>query len=399
MTAGALTAWSTALFLASAMFAHDVALRLLLLFGGAACAAAFVARNWRSVSVLPPIWLPFIAWAAWATLSLAWSAEPARTLKELHNEVGYTALALVLCYVGAQARDSARIILPVLAASATLLCGVAFHHYLFSPDPFGEGWHGGPGHLSSTLLMLLPGVIAVVWYGRRHAWRPVYLWLASAVGILILVAAYTTLNRTIWIGFTVQLALMLALLSLRGHGSLPWSPRKVGIVISVILVAGIAMAAYVHAEREREGAAPGPLEKDPRIALWEETLDYIAERPLTGYGFGRGLLRNTLREETGNAMLWHSHNLFLDAVLQTGAPGLALFLLLLGATLREGWRFARNRSDATAAAGIALVAIVCGMVIRNMTDLLFLRHNALFYWGAAGLLLGWGRVYRAPASS
>jgi hypothetical protein len=47
--------------------------------------------------------------------------------------------------------------------------------------------------------------------------------------------------------------------------------------------------------------------------------------------------------------------------------------------------------------GIALIAVVCGMVIRNMTDLLFLRHNALFYWGAVGLLLGWGRTRRAPA--
>jgi len=32
--------------------------------------------------------------------------------------------------------------------------------------------------------------------------------------------------------------------------------------------------------------------------------------------------------------------------------------------------------------------VVAGMVMRNMTDTLFVRQNALFFWGVAGILLG-----------
>jgi O-antigen ligase len=72
-------------------------------------------------------------------------------------------------------------------------------------------------------------------------------------------------------------------------------------------------------------------------------------------------------------------------------PGLALFLALVGATLWQGWKLAREPDPIARACGIALVAVVAGMVMRNMTDTLLVRQNALLYWGAVGLLLGWGR--------
>ena len=389
LDAVSLATWTAAFLLASSMFAHTVALRLVLLFGGALCALVALARHRPSLHALPAIWLPFVLWGAWAALSVLWSQEPPRSLKEVHNEVGYTAVALWLCYVAGQAPRAALVVLPVLGAAATLLCGVAVHFFLFSPDPFAEGWHGGPGHLSSTLLMAMPVVAATGWYAMRHHRSRIVVGLSAALAALLLLAAYTTLNRTIWVGFIVELGLMIMVLS-RASGAMK---GKTLLGLAAVLVAGVAMAIVVHDERE-SGATARPLEKDPRIALWAEALDHIRERPWTGFGFGRGLLRDELRQETGDPQLWHSHNLFLDAMLQTGIPGLALLLVLLGATFRQGWRLSRDADDAAAAAGAALMALVCGMVIRNMTDLLFLRHNSLFYWGCVGLLLGFGRVSR-----
>ena len=69
-----------------------------------------------SFAHLPSIWIPFALWAAWAALSLAWSLEPERTLKEWRNEVFYAGATLWVCFVAAQARGEARIFL--LAARA-----------------------------------------------------------------------------------------------------------------------------------------------------------------------------------------------------------------------------------------------------------------------------------------
>src|SRR5512147_3235785 len=115
MKAPSSSAWVAAFFLSSVLFSHTVALRLLLLIAGAALAAWRIARDPGGLRTLPEIWLPFLLWAAWSALSLSWSIELDRSEKELRNEVVYTAFALWVCYIGAQARDAGRAILPVFA--------------------------------------------------------------------------------------------------------------------------------------------------------------------------------------------------------------------------------------------------------------------------------------------
>jgi len=84
-------------------------------------------------------------------------------------------------------------------------------------------------------------------------------------------------------------------------------------------------------------------------------------------------------------------------MVQLGITGFVLLWILLGATVREAWRLARSPDTLASACGIALLRIVAGMLIRNMTDVLWVRHNALVYWALVGVLLAWG--YRAPTSA
>ena len=127
---GSLAAWCAALFLGSTLFSHTVAFRLIAgSLAGVLCIVA-LARERSGVSPLPPVWLPFLLWAAWSAASLAWSVEPERSEKELRNEVIYTGIALWTCYVAAQMRNAGRIILTASAAAASLLCGLALYHYV-----------------------------------------------------------------------------------------------------------------------------------------------------------------------------------------------------------------------------------------------------------------------------
>jgi O-antigen ligase len=377
------------------LFSHTVALRLLLLLLGAGLAIAAIVNDRQSIRILPPVWLAFALWAAWAGLSLTWSLEPERSLKEFRNEIGYAALAFWVCYVGAQARNAARVILPVVAAAAVLVCLVALYYYPQGLERYSEGWHGGPQNLSSALLTMMPCVLMAGWYGRRTGWTRLEL-LSLGFAALLLIGAYTTLNRTIWFGFVGQLLLLGALLALREPGSIGPRAKMIGAGLAILVVAtGALMTSRIQAEREATGAAT--FAKDPRLTLWPEVLEHIKARPLTGYGFGRGLLRQSLRNESNQPLLWHAHNLFLDTVLQAGIPGLLLLLLLLGATLREGWRMARAPDDLSVACGLAVIGIVAGMVMRNMTDTLWVRQNALVYWGVLGVLFALGRRPAARA--
>jgi hypothetical protein len=79
-----------------------------------------------------------------------------------------------------------------------------------------------------------------------------------------------------------------------------------------------------------------------------------------------------------SAAAWISA-LFMAAVLFSNTVALRLFLLLLCV----GFALA-------AACGIAVIGVVAGMLMRNMTDTLWVRHNALLYWAVLGVLFAWG---------
>jgi O-antigen ligase len=388
MNALSLTAWCAALFASSALFSHDVALRLLLLALGLACAATAAVTHRRELRLVPSIWWAFLLWAGWAALSLTWSIEPARSNKEFLNEIVYVALAFLVCYIGAQAPRAARAIVPTLAAAATLLCSVALYAFLQGVQQYQDGWYGGPGDLSSALLMLMPAVLAAGWYGNRSG-SPKALPLALALALFILVAAYTTLNRTVWAGLAIELLLLGGLVAIRKKDGTSRRVRSAAVVLAVSVVAGCALIA-ARVQVERQEADPNTaVGKDLRLRIWPEVLQRVEAAPLTGYGFGRGLFRHELTDEFGNGLIWHAHNLFLDTALQTGIPGLLLFLLLLGVVVREGWgALRRGVDDGTVACGLALLGVVTGMAVRNMTDTLLVRQNALFFWAMAGFLLG-----------
>src|SRR5688572_704687 len=206
MNAPKALAWVAALLLATCLFSHTISLRLLLLALGIVLTTTAIARN-RELRALPPIWIPFALWAVWAALSLAWSVEPERTLKEWRNEVFYAGATLWVCFLAGQARDAARVFLPVVGLAAVAACAVALYSASTGWLRYQQGWHGGPGNHSSALLMLMPCVLLTGWYAARRGNRWVMA-ACAAITPLFLASAYATLTRTLWLGFAVELIVL-----------------------------------------------------------------------------------------------------------------------------------------------------------------------------------------------
>jgi O-antigen ligase len=235
------------------------------------------------------------------------------------------------------------------------------------------------------------------WYAVRTRRLRALVVALAALAVLMVASAYTTLNRTVWLGFALQFGVLGFLVLARRPGATPWLAR--GAVAGAAVLC-LAMMVAIQAQREVVGAG-GALEREPRLLLWPQIVGHMRESPLTGYGFGRGMLGDALQAELRgrDTNLWHAHNIFFETVLQLGLPGLALLAWLLLTTLREAWRGVRDPDDVAAACGMALAAVVVGMLVRNMTDTLLVRQNALLYWGAVGALLGLAQRLRWPAGN
>jgi O-antigen ligase len=392
MKAETVVAWVAAAFLASCVFGHTVALRMLLLGSALALAAVVAVRSRKLLRLLPPVWLPFLLWGGWALLSMIWSIEPQRTDKEWRNEVLYAGIALWVCWIAGQARGAERIFGAAIGLAGVAACALSLRDLGRSAEEYAVGWHGGPGDHSSALLVLMPCAVMGAWYVRRARLHAGWLALFCLTAFLFAASAYATLNRTVWLGFAAQLALMTALALRRDvlRTGVPLSMRTALLAAALALggfaVAGAVMA-YVNVKKEGAVVADA-VTRDSRLQVWSEIAERIGQRPLVGHGFGRGLDRDGLRRDLGGARnLWHAHNLLLDAALQTGLIGLGLLLALIALLFRSAWRRALDPGDLHAACGIALGGVLTGMLVRNMTDTLLVRQNALLFWGVAAVLM------------
>ena len=375
-------------FLAASLFSHTVALRLICLALAILLALALVGSEvWRHRArspFLPPASMAFLLWAVWCGLSLLWSLEPERSEKEFRNEIVYAGLAYWSCFIAGQRSILSRLAVIIMSTALTLVCALAIKAG-FSENPL-LGWHGGPGMHSSTLLAAMPCLFGFLAWNKFSSYpRVQHQILVSFLTGLCLVSAFALNNRTVWIGLTLQGLLLVGLVShWRNRVSSALSSRKWTYWAwgsMVLLCAATAVALY------RRNGWHG-LSSDGRIALWRESLGYILEQPWLGYGFGRGSLRAALHATFNDGVLWHSHNLFLEVVLQTGLIGLVLFLLLLGALLRAAVRYLRDDALAVSILGMIAGMIVLGMLMRNMTDMLWVRAAALTFWGVLGLVFG-----------
>ncbi len=376
------------------------ALRAITLATATVLALAVLATHARRTGSVPSpgaaILVPLVLWVLWASSSLLWSHAPAYTLRELRAEFAWGLATMAAFYVAADGVRAWRTLTLTVLAGLALMAGLVLVLAPFG-DPFAAGtWHGGVGAYATYLVLVAPMLVVLV-AQPPAGFRGTATALVAAVLLagLLLAAARLTDNRMVWIALAALGATAAALAGLRWRAGFLRAPVRWLAPLAVLLVALAVLFADAAREKARVHFPPDTsvvetIEQDPRLPLWNRTAMLIAERPWTGYGFGKEVLRQELRSTLGDATLSHAHNVFISQWLQTGAVGLALLVALLGAI---GWRyvrFYRSTSDTLALLGIVGLSLLAGFVVKNLTDDFLIRSNGRLFWALNAMILGCG---------
>ena len=366
-------------------FPGTVALRLLCL------AAIFVVAmtQWRRIGTPPlPCKAVLLAWAALALASLAYAVDPAYSLGEVKNEVGYTMMAFVAFFAITENYSKLRVWLVTALAAATLVAAWA----LLVAQGNGGLWddsaaHGGRGSFASLAVAVLP-LAPLLWRGLSRPGR-----VLLGVGIvLILMAAVVSEQRIIWAVLGVQAVVVLGLMAYAGLLRLSRFTLAL-LLVGCVAVAGTALLIVHERKVDQSPAEYFDLNHDFRLQQWRRIVDRIETRPLTGAGFGREAMKKAYPDLVPTVepltLLWHPHNVFLTYGVAMGFPGMLMLMLLFGALIARYARQLRGGSEEQRLAAIAGIALVAGVVTRNLTNDLFLRDGALLFWALNGALLGW----------
>jgi O-antigen ligase len=344
----------------------------------------------------PAILAPLALWCLWCAASWTWSVHPAYTAGELRREILFGAMTMAGFYVAARDEGAWRALVATAIAGFSVIATVAIVLAVV-PDGLDVGhWHAGVGPFSTWLVLIAPLLLTLLAPGPGGfgGGRATVL-LGIALLALLIAAARIADNRMVWVALAAVFAVTSALAAWRWRTALARAPLRwlvplVALLVVLALLFGQTAQQKARAHFPPQTSVAKTFAEDPRLPLWEETLERVRARPLTGYGFGKSILAQELRADLHDPMLSHAHNVFISQWLQTGAVGLAAFVALLAAL---GWRyvqFLRSADDTLALLGLIGIALVVGFVVKNLTDDFLFRSNGKEFWALCALVLGLG---------
>ncbi len=376
-------------FLLSLPFAHTVALRLTSLFLFMLIAIKYFFSEKRK----KPYCIETLAiWLLLALFSLYNSVDFYYSLGEIKTEVIYGLVCFLSFYFFTKTEDVLRIFVYTVFISVLAASVWAIFSHINQGGWVRDATFGGVGGLSTVIITTLPTILfAGFVLVKQHAeipYRMIIAILFTSLMASIIWAGYWTKNIMFWPALTVQLTILLLLL--------PIPRKKVILIVTIpILVLSLIYGMYLVGSQKGRMAdfsvtsIARMLSKDPRTPVWRNVIEKISESPLQGKGFGRATLGKAYPNISNNPVFWHSHNIFLDAGIQMGIPGI---LALISIFVCLGWffyrlrRFGDNELQIISAVGIA---IIVGVVMKNLSDSFFNRHWALLFWAQMGMLMGY----------
>lgn len=347
-------------------------------------------RRWV---IAPDIGLPLAAIGAlwlWLTLAGCWSASGAVLAAKLPEIILLGPIMLLAGLVVAGDETALRgFCAGVLGAGAAVAASLATNLAggsvalggLPGADP--EKWRIAY-QVTGLAIATAAALAAVLWAEARGAWTG-FFWLGSALALAF--GALLPGGRAALLALAFCLAAGPVLILLR--------QRKPGLVALWLLVllglAGAALA-FLGGETSQSARAlerilaPNILESSGRGPLWEEALRLAGLAMPFGLGTGGFSLAAGFGEWRGR----HPHHLGIEALVEAGLPGFALWLIAFGGAGFVFWRLGRS-APSWRVARLLMLCLPMAVTLQVSTDL-----GNRMAWLTLGLALGIGVTARAP---
>ncbi|MFO1066648.1 MAG: O-antigen ligase family protein [Pirellulales bacterium] len=336
--------------------ANSSSARLLLAAWGAFCIYRAGGVQIRSKTIF--FWLTMLGGCILFS-SVLWSVNPKFTLFKL-AVVG----TVIVAAVGFVVTLSARQLLDMLTIACFLfvIVGVVAEISLGTFRPMGNYRFTGTVHPNTLAVygavMCLMARVRMVEGGTK--WLSAAVLFAAGLAVIMMTKSRTTLA-----GFAFAL-LVFQIVITRGS-------NRILLIVAGLFLAGVfSFAATFAGGKFAKGlgsaAAMGRTEDvgslTGRLPLWEELIDSIQKRPITGYGYLAywDAERVEKLSEMFNWEIPHGHNMYLDISLDIGVPGCFIWIVwLLTLNWTAAARYAETRLPVYAGfSGLASLAFMNG---------------------------------------
>ena len=356
-----------------------------------AAVTTLVAAKRRPPAGRPALGLLLVmsAWILMALVTSATSIEPEYSWGEFRNEVLSPVGAFGVFFFLTSGARAWRLWRNTLLASIVVVSILAITSYLSGDGWAREGFVGDRNAMSTYVVLVVPFVL-LLWIQDT---RPSVRAGIAVAGLLALLAAVFTQNRNIWFAIAIEALVFAALVwwkAPREHrGRLALKLAGGGLIMAVLLSLTLAYVVREKAALSNLSVeSQARFDRDPRFEIWAYAGERIRERPWSGYGFGRGILRKDFRSHFDNPLKWHGHNMVVNYVMEAGVFGGVVLVALFAALMAQAAAIYRRRDPFVWPFGLWAIAMLTGIALKVMTDDVLIRENSLLLWSVLGMVFG-----------
>lgn len=316
-----------------------------------------------------------LAFLTWALVSVAWTTDRSDSILAWCSLFGYAFLAITVGHI----RDTLQTVralgdtlrgLLLLSLALEIMSGVLLDVPFVFLGIQGDLAVGGPiqGIFGSRNMLGFVAVIALITFFVE--WRSQSLTAPVAVPSIALATLLAVLSAspTVLV-LAAAVAVVAVALSIVRHA--PAERRSavqwvLGVLVTVALAAAFALRHPIIALMNAGS------DFSIRATLWNTILDFVALKPIEGWGWFGSWARGEYPFTYINFQLGDRHqsalNAYFDVLLQLGAAGLVLFLLLGGIAVVRSWLVASvRRSVVYAWTPLMLVTLAVDSMFESFT--------------------------------
>jgi O-antigen ligase len=316
-----------------------------------------------------------LAFLAWAAISIVWSPDKSATAFGWMELVGFAFLAVTVGHIRDTLQtvralgDSLRFLL-LVSLGLEILSGVLLDTPFMFLGIQGHLAAGGPvqGIFGSRNMLGFVTVIALITFVIE--WRTQSLTARIAIPSIALASllAFFSSSPTVLV-LAAAVGVVTVALAIVRHA--PAERRTIvqwvlGALVALALAAAFALRHVIIALLDAGS------DFSIRATLWNTILDFVALKPVEGWGWFGSWARGEFPFTYINFLLDDHHqsalNAYFDVLLQLGAAGLVLFLLFGGIATVRSWLVASvRRSVVYAWTPLMLVTLAVESMFESFT--------------------------------
>ncbi len=290
-----------------------------------------------------------------------------------------------------------RHLLVTFGVSGLLVCLYGICQYLFGWDT-AQAWMDeemfsdikmriystleNPNVLGEYILLVLPVTIGLFWTGRGVLQKLTY----AGISAVLFVALILTFSRGCWVGLLVAAAVFVTFAA----GKL-WGLGLIALPIIPAILPESIINRFTSIGDMKDSST------SYRVYIWMGTLAMIRDFWVSGIGMGAEAFTAVYPFYSYNGIVApHSHNLFLQILVESGVVGIAVFGMILLFFLKQmatGYQLGGGKGATLSTLITAISAGVCGFLVQGMFDNCFYNYRVmLIFWVVLGLGMACQRV-------